>query len=101
MEKHNINLFLGSVQIAMSSKIDKVRERSKRKIFDRYNFSKIDTVHGICENCMMPTILVAICSDFYRCTNCGHDTKQHCNGSIRYLQISQQDKEWLKKDPTE
>ncbi len=99
MEKHNINLFLGSVQIVMSSKIDKVKERSKRKVFERYNFANIDTVHGVCENCMMPTILVAICIDFYRCTNCGYDTRQHINGSIRYLKISQKDVEWLK--PTE
>ena len=45
-------------------------------------FNKIDTVHGICEECEEDTILVAIVSDFYRCTNCGHDTKQHINGSI-------------------
>ena len=56
MEKHNINLFLGSVQIVMSNK--------EIKIFDKYNFANIDTVHGICENCQSSTILVAICSAF-------------------------------------
>ena len=34
-------------------------------------FNKIDTVHGVCEECEEDTILVAIVSDFYRCTNCG------------------------------
>ena len=33
---------------------------------------------------------------FYRCTNCGHDTKQHINGSIRYLKLDELDKKWLK-----
>ena len=46
-------------------------------------FSKIDTVHGTCEECQEEAILVAIVSEFYRCTNCGHDTKQHINGRIR------------------
>ena len=108
MEKHNINLSLGSVQIVMSNKTKTWKLPNKTKagktktrnaIFDKYNFSKIDTVHGVCENCMMPSILVGICSDFYRCTNCGHDTKQHVNGSIRYLKISERDVDWLKDNP--
>tara|TARA_R100000697_G_scaffold18124_1_gene25214 strand:+ start:223 stop:438 length:216 start_codon:yes stop_codon:yes gene_type:complete len=57
----------------------------------------IDTVQGICEECEEETILVAIVSDFYRCTNCGHDTKQHINGRIRYLQLSDTDKKILKE----
>ena len=61
-------------------------------------FSKIDTVHGICEECEEDTILVAIVSDFYRCTNCGHDTKQHINGSIRYLKLDETDKKWIKEN---
>ena len=59
-------------------------------------FQKIDTVHGISEECQEEDILVAIVSDFYRCTNCGHDTKQHINGSIRYLKLDELDKKWLK-----
>ena len=59
-------------------------------------FSKIDTVHGSCEECQEEAILVAIVSDFYRCTNCGHDTKQHINGSIRYLKLDESDKKWIK-----
>jgi len=61
-------------------------------------FQKIDTVHGLCEECEENVILVAIVSDFYRCTNCGHDTKQHINGSIRYLKLDESDKEWIKNN---
>jgi len=59
-------------------------------------FANIDTVHGMCEHCNEDSILVAIVSEFYRCTNCGADTRQHINGSIRYIQLSESDKEWLK-----
>ena len=59
-------------------------------------FNKIDTVEGFCEECGEQTILVAIVSEFYRCTNCGHDTKQHINGRIRYLQRDESDKKWIK-----
>jgi len=44
------------------------------------------------------SILVAVVSDFYRCTNCGHDTKQHINGSIRYLKLDESDKKWIKEN---
>ena len=71
-------------------------EKLSAKLFDKYSFSKIDTVHGKCENCEDHTILVAIVSEFYRCTSCGYDTKQHVNGCIRYLQITEEDKKWLK-----
>ena len=60
-------------------------------------FHKIDTVHGICEECEEDTILVAIVSDFYRCTNCGHDTKQHVNGRIRYMSLSESDRQFIKE----
>ena len=59
-------------------------------------FSNIDTVQGHCHNCEEETILVAIVSEFYRCTSCGEDTKQHINGRIRYLQLTESDKVWLK-----
>jgi len=61
-------------------------------------FHKIDTVHGICEECQEDTILVAIVSEYYRCTNCGSDTRQHINGSIRYLRLSERDKEYIKEN---
>jgi len=61
-------------------------------------FNKIDTVHGHCEECEEESILVAIVSDYYRCTNCGHDTRQHINGRIRYMQLSDTDKKWIKEN---
>ena len=60
-------------------------------------FNKIDTVHGICEECEEDVILVAIVSEFYRCTNCGHDTKQHVNGRIRYMSLTESDKNFIKE----
>ena len=71
-----------------------------RKILSKikFNFSKIDTVHGHCEECEEETIMVAIVTDFYRCTNCGADTKQHVNGSIRYLKLNESDKQWLREN---
>ena len=48
---------------------------------------KIDTVVGHCYHCEEETILVAIVTEFYRCTNCGADTKQHVNGKITYLPV--------------
>jgi len=59
-------------------------------------FNKIDTVHGFCEECQEDAILVAIVSDFYRCTNCGADIKQHINGRIRYMQLTDSDIEYIK-----
>ena len=58
----------------------------------------IDTVNGICPECQEDTILVAIVTDFYRCTNCGYDVKQYVNGSIKYLKLEDQDIEWLRKN---
>ena len=55
----------------------------------------IDTVAGICPECDEDTILVAIVSDYYRCTNCGYDVRQYVNGSIKYLRLDGEDKEWL------
>ena len=60
-------------------------------------FNNIDTVNGHCEHCGEEAVLVAIVPEFYRCTNCGEDTKQHINGSIKYLKLDDQDKEWLKR----
>jgi len=60
-------------------------------------FAKIDTVHGVCEECKEETILVAIVSEYYRCINCGCDTRQHINGSIRYLKLTERDKEFIKE----
>ena len=60
-------------------------------------FQKIDTVHGHCEECQEEAILVAIVQEYYRCTNCGHDTKQHINGRIRYMSLSESDRHFIKE----
>ena len=60
-------------------------------------FNKIDTVHGFCEECEEEAILVAIVSDFYRCDNCGHDTKQHINGRIRDMSLSESDRKFIRE----
>tara|TARA_S200002703_G_scaffold28949_2_gene24744 strand:- start:307 stop:561 length:255 start_codon:yes stop_codon:yes gene_type:complete len=57
----------------------------------------VRTVHGHCPECGEETLLVAIVTDYYRCTNCGEDTRQYVNGSIKYLKITKEDEEWLKK----
>jgi uncharacterized protein (DUF983 family) len=56
----------------------------------------IETVAGICPHCQEESILLAIVSDYYRCTNCGEDTRQYVNGSIKYLTLNESDHEWLK-----
>lgn len=61
-------------------------------------FNKIDTVHGHCEECQEEAIMVAIVQEYYRCTNCGHDTKQHINGSIRYMKLEERDKEFIRNN---
>jgi len=58
---------------------------------------KIDTVHGHCPECGDETILIAIVTDYYRCTSCGEDTRQYVNGSIKYLKLTEEDHKWLKK----
>ena len=61
-----------------------------------FNFHNIDTVTGYCHDCEEDTILVAIVSEFYRCPNCGADTKQHINGKIRYIRLTDEEKEYLR-----
>tara|TARA_R110000868_G_scaffold330514_2_gene591481 strand:- start:923 stop:1165 length:243 start_codon:yes stop_codon:yes gene_type:complete len=59
-------------------------------------FSKIDTVMGKCSGCEERSILVAVATEFYRCSNCGEDMRQYVNGSIKYLELTEKDKEYLK-----
>ncbi len=35
--------------------------------------------------------------DYYRCTNCGEDTRQFVNGVIKYMKLNSDDKEFIKK----
>ena len=61
-------------------------------------FNKIDTVVGHCHHCEEEAVLVGIVEDYYRCTNCGEDTKQYINGSIRYIKLTSEEVEWLKRN---
>ena len=58
----------------------------------------IDNVLGICPECKEEAFLVAIVTDYYRCTNCGEDTRQYVNGVIKYMKLSNDDKEFIKKN---
>ena len=57
----------------------------------------IDNVLGICPERKEEAFLVAIVHDYYRCTNCGEDTRQFVNGVIKYMKLSSDDKEFIKK----
>ncbi len=57
----------------------------------------IDTVHGICPHCDEDTLLVAIVTDYYKCTHCGQETRQYINGSIRYLKLDEKDREFVQR----
>ena len=57
----------------------------------------IDTVHGMCPHCEEDTLLVAIVTDFYKCTSCGQETRQYINGSIKYLRLDDSDRDFIKK----
>ena len=60
----------------------------------------IDNVLGICPECKEEAFLVAIVHDYYRCTNCGEDTKQYVNGVIKYMKLKESDKDYIKKNGT-
>ena len=66
-----------------------------------FNFHNIDTVVGHCHQCDEESVLVSIVTEFYRCTNCGADTKQHVNGKIRYLRLTEEEKNFLKRNATD
>ena len=57
----------------------------------------IDTVHGQCPACEEHTLLVAIVTDFYKCTSCGEETRQYVNGSIKYLKLNEHDREFIER----
>ena len=57
----------------------------------------IDTVHGICPLCEEDTLLVAIVTDYYKCTHCGQETRQYINGSIKYLKLDEKDREFVQR----
>ena len=44
-----------------------------------------EVVKGLCPECHQDTVLVSVVPEFYRCSLCGSDLKQHINGKIVYL----------------
>ena len=44
-----------------------------------------EVVKGLCPECNEDTILVSVVPEFYRCSLCGNDLKQHVNGKISYI----------------
>jgi len=60
------------------------------------NFENIQTVSGHCPECGEEAILIAIVTDYFRCTNCGSDTRQYVNGEIKYLKLTDEDHKWLR-----
>ena len=55
-------------------------------------------MHGEGPHCHEDTLLVAIVTDFYRCTMCGEETRQYVNGSIKYLKLDSKDREFIEKE---
>ena len=46
-----------------------------------------EVVKGLCPECDQDTLLVSFVPDFFRCTICGNDLKQHINGKISYMPV--------------
>ena len=46
-----------------------------------------EVVKGLCPECDQDTLLVSLVPDFFRCTLCGNDLKQHVNGNISYMPV--------------
>ena len=55
--------------------------------FKKTKFSP-EITHGVCPTCEMPTMLVSLTRDHYRCITCGSDLEQKINGVIKYMPIS-------------
>ena len=47
-----------------------------------------EVTQGVCPRCEMPTMLVSLTKDFYRCITCGADLEQKINGVIKYIPTS-------------
>ena len=46
-----------------------------------------EVVKGLCPECEQDAFLVSLVPDFFRCTLCGNDLKQHINGKISYMPV--------------
>ena len=56
--------------------------------FEKAGSLSPEVTRGICPTCEMPTMLVSITKDFYRCITCGSDLEQKINGVIKYIPSS-------------
>ena len=52
-----------------------------------------EVTHGICPTCEIPTMLVSLTKDFYRCLTCGSDLEQKINGVIKQIPVTQLEEE--------
>jgi len=46
-----------------------------------------DITHGVCPTCDMPTMLVSLTKDIYKCITCGSELEQKINGVIKYMPV--------------
>ena len=53
------------------------------KDYFKKNKFEPDITHGVCPTCDMPTMLVSLTKDHYRCITCGSDLEQKINGVIK------------------
>ena len=61
-----------------------------------------EVVNGLCPECNQDTLLVSVVPEFFKCTLCGNDLKQHVNGKISYIPImSNKHKDKIKLQITE
>ena len=75
-----------------------MERRTSSRVSKEIKIGYIDTVHGECPHCHEDTLLVAIVTDFYKCTMCGEETRQYVNGSIKYLKLDNRDREFIEKE---
>jgi len=54
---------------------------------------KPEITNGICPTCTMPTILISLTRDHYRCVTCGTDLEQKINGVIKYMPLEKRTNE--------
>jgi len=54
---------------------------------------KPEIANGICPTCTMPTILISLTRDHYRCVTCGTDLEQKINGVIKYMPLEKRTNE--------
>lgn len=72
-----------------------------KKVKKELDLGNVTTTYGICPQCNENAVFISIVTDYYKCSACGEETKQYVNGSIKYLRITNKDREWLKDQRTE